>query len=84
MATKKELEELIIRVDERTKVIPEINKHLVDINRSIEATNVKLAKTDVIAKQANKKADSLNRWLIYICIIIVLVALGLGIPGLLG
>jgi len=58
MATKSELLALIARVDERTKIIPEINKHLSELNHHIEATNVKLAKTDELAKGANTRAEN--------------------------
>ena len=63
MATKKELEEIIIRVDERTKVIPGIEKHLRELNGAISDTIAKLAKTEQISKNSNNKADSNRHYL---------------------
>ena len=57
MTTQEDYEELIISVDERTKAIPGIEKHLKTLNGSIADTNTKLAKTEQIAKDANKKGD---------------------------
>ena len=54
---------ILARIDERTKVLPEMREHLAKLNDSISATNIKLAKTDEIAKNANSKADNNRRYL---------------------
>jgi len=71
MATKKELEEIIIRVDERTKVIPGIEKHLRDLNGVVSDTIAKLAKTEQISKNSSSKADSNRHYLDKITIAVI-------------
>ena len=84
MATKKDLEELIIRVDERTMVIPNIEKHLRTLNDNVADVTRANDVTRTIADQANKKADNNSRnffrFLIAFCICLVAMVCGLGIP----
>jgi len=54
---------ILARIDERTKVLPEMREHLAKLNDSISATNIKLAKTDAIAKSADSKADNNRKYL---------------------
>ena len=84
MATKRDLEELIIRVDERTKVIPNIESHLRELNGIISDTIVKLAKTSEIAENAKECADKtskhFNELIIGIVFIFIIAILSLGLP----
>lgn len=58
MPTKKDLEELIIRVDERTKRIPEIEKHLGRINGTLSTQALEIMEASNTATNAEEKATS--------------------------
>jgi Tfp pilus assembly protein FimV len=55
--------EILAQIEERTRVLPEINKHLEKLNDSISQTNIKLAKTNAIAEAADRKADANRRYI---------------------
>ena len=55
--------ELLIRIDERTEQIPLINRHLEKLNGEVASTNVKLAKANEIACNAQEKATSNRRYI---------------------
>lgn len=65
MPSKKDYEELVIRVDERTKAIPKIEEHLVLINGSVaevtrnaSVNRTLIEATGLRAEQACDKADN--------------------------
>ena len=91
MTTRKELEELIIRVDERTKVIPDINEHLRTLNGSVadvtRTASVNRAIADSAkdeAAAAQKSADNIGknftRFLITFAICLLGIVFGIGVP----
>ena len=57
MPTKRELEDLIIRVDERTKSLPTIEVHLRTLNGTILVHATKIALAAAIAQEAKECAD---------------------------
>lgn len=92
MATKKELEELIIRVDESVNSdggikddIVEIKVHLKKQNGHIDNLIEAESKTREIAKSAEKKAETNSknfiRLLIGMCLALAATILGIGISS---
>ena len=69
-------DEMLIRVDEQTKSLPMIEKHLEKLNDSVAETNIKLAKTDAIAKASYDHSQGNRRYLdrLTISVIIACVA----------
>ena len=88
MPTKREYEDMIVRVDERTKKIPLIEKHLKELNDSVAEVTKAEGTSRAIADQADRKADNNSRnffrFLIAFCVCLIAMTLGLGIPTWVG
>lgn len=84
MPSKKDYEDLIVRVDERTKAIPEIKEQLKQLNGRIADNARKIASTTEIAKAttnlSENTAKNLTRLIIGICLVLLAAILSIGIP----
>lgn len=72
---------MVARIDERTKAIPKIEEHLRELNSSATEIQIKLAKTDEIAKSACEHAKSNRRYIDKLTIAVIVAVISALISG---